>query len=380
MAGVQSFLNTVDAYKRKAGQFVQDMQDVGPKEYLRQYVANANQQAGENLDKLSTLYKDPSGNVTFDPNKWSPQAASNEADLSDQATGAVIGATAWHGTPHVLDRFDATKIGSGEGAQAKGYGHYTAANRNVGEAYADTVTAYRNDEMGPFNVAGQKFDPNNPAHVVAQAVDNNKGRVNDAAHEIWDSYVNARKYDVGDRLNQTQAQAGLDYLRRYGAGNLPDVTATVPYNKNLYKLDIPDAHINNMLNWDANLVDQRPEVLEKLGWTGGSGAMDDMKWEASQGNYGIANRIGKASGIDQPLITGGMLHQDLQSQLGSEQAASAQLASQGLSGARHLDAFSRVGNGLTSNYVVFPEYEDIIKILGKETLPPDKSWGPGGNW
>src|SRR5215510_1270366 len=35
---------------------------------------------------------------------------------------------AYHGSPHEFDRFDARKIGSGEGAQMFGHGHYFAEN------------------------------------------------------------------------------------------------------------------------------------------------------------------------------------------------------------------------------------------------------------
>ncbi len=52
----------------------------------------------------------------------------------------------WHGTPHTfapepeapLGRFKDEAIGTGEGAQAYGYGHYVAGNRSVGENYQPT--------------------------------------------------------------------------------------------------------------------------------------------------------------------------------------------------------------------------------------------------
>lgn len=50
---------------------------------------------------------------------------------------------AWHGTPHDFGpepRFQWDKIGSGEGAQAYGYGHYSAENREIAEWYRDSLT------------------------------------------------------------------------------------------------------------------------------------------------------------------------------------------------------------------------------------------------
>ena len=43
--------------------------------------------------------------------------------------------TAWHGSPHDHDKFSMDKIGTGEGAQAYGYGLYFAGNRAVAEYY-----------------------------------------------------------------------------------------------------------------------------------------------------------------------------------------------------------------------------------------------------
>ncbi|MFK5282901.1 hypothetical protein ACI3PL_25375, partial [Lacticaseibacillus paracasei] len=40
--------------------------------------------------------------------------------------GMMKAATVWHGSPHKFDKFDASKIGAGEGAQSYGHGLYFA--------------------------------------------------------------------------------------------------------------------------------------------------------------------------------------------------------------------------------------------------------------
>lgn len=58
----------------------------------------------------------------------------------------------YHGTPHTLPpternplgEFDASKIGTGEGAQAYGYGIYTAEARKTGERYRSQLAPERN--------------------------------------------------------------------------------------------------------------------------------------------------------------------------------------------------------------------------------------------
>jgi hypothetical protein len=49
--------------------------------------------------------------------------------------GARKGIRAYHGSPHDFDKFDLSKIGTGEGAQAYGHGLYFAENPAVAESY-----------------------------------------------------------------------------------------------------------------------------------------------------------------------------------------------------------------------------------------------------
>jgi hypothetical protein len=50
-------------------------------------------------------------------------------------TKGAGGIRAFHGSPHDFERFDISKIGTGEGAQAYGYGLYFAENPKVAETY-----------------------------------------------------------------------------------------------------------------------------------------------------------------------------------------------------------------------------------------------------
>lgn len=56
------------------------------------------------------------------------------------ADGNVYAQSAWHGTPHDFDAFDLGGIGTGEGAQAHGWGLYFAQNRKVSEEYKRRLT------------------------------------------------------------------------------------------------------------------------------------------------------------------------------------------------------------------------------------------------
>ena len=44
-----------------------------------------------------------------------------------------------HGSPHSFDKFDMSKIGTGEGAQAYGHGLYFADNEGVAKSYRENL-------------------------------------------------------------------------------------------------------------------------------------------------------------------------------------------------------------------------------------------------
>lgn len=48
--------------------------------------------------------------------------------------------TAYHGSPHSFDKFDMSKIGTGEGAQAYGHGLYFADSEDVAKSYRDDLS------------------------------------------------------------------------------------------------------------------------------------------------------------------------------------------------------------------------------------------------
>ena len=50
---------------------------------------------------------------------------------------------AFHGSPHDHDKFDSSKIGTGEGVQAYGYGHYFTDTKEVAEYYKEKLTEDR---------------------------------------------------------------------------------------------------------------------------------------------------------------------------------------------------------------------------------------------
>jgi hypothetical protein len=59
----------------------------------------------------------------------------NRGDLVNYSEDRAFDQAAYHGSPHIFDRFSLDHIGSGEGAQAYGWGLYFAGSKAVAKSW-----------------------------------------------------------------------------------------------------------------------------------------------------------------------------------------------------------------------------------------------------
>ena len=76
-----------------------------------------------------------------------PAIGPAEKKAAEAAEKAII---AYHGSPHSFDKFDISKIGTGEGAQAFGHGLYFAEAEPVAQSYR-YIDAKINPEEVEYN-------------------------------------------------------------------------------------------------------------------------------------------------------------------------------------------------------------------------------------
>lgn len=248
-------------------------------------------------------------------------------------TGAIV----WHGSPHKFDKFDSSKIGTGEGSQAYGHGLYLADSPDVAMTYQPRDPRLEQKIMQRYSLAerGQQY----PAMQVYEDF-----LLHKTPQEVAGNIAAAGYSPQELKL----AQAALK-------------TATAEYHKQragaLYKVDLPDEAIARMLDWDKPLS-QQPAVLKALenhptmgkgsiGWKGAPAGM----WERA---------------MSSPSRTGEWLYREL----GENSAAQTEAArAAGIPGIRYLDQGSRGAGQGTSNYVVFPGNEDLLTILERNGIP-----------
>jgi hypothetical protein len=209
--------------------------------------------------------------------------------------------TVYHGSPAKFSRFDPTKIGSGEGAQAFGYGHYVAESPETAKQYKETLKSKAFSKI-------VKKDRNVYDVVAPDGALISEGTLLGTAHKAKDAY---------------DANAGV-----------------------LYEIDLPDEQIARMLDYDKRLKDQPQEIQN---------AIKPLLEQTAKSFPAIRE--------NQELTGYGLLQAYKGHRGGNAEAVSEALREAGIPGIRYLDDGSRGAGKGTQNFVVFPGNEDLLTIL-----------------
>lgn len=251
-----------------------------------------------------------------------PETAMNLA--LDWGPMGMIGHTVFHGSPHRFNKFDMSKIGTGEGAQAYGHGLYFAESPEVAKSYLVNAKSQKSPE---FMARSYMQDYPSPQEAIIGA----KERLN-------------RLLKNGD-TQEAAFQAKV--VKSIETGNL---------GGNVYKADIPDEVMPKMLDWDKPFSSQSKEVQKAWQATKNSlppNALDDLGGDLSM-----------LYGKD---VTPADFLGTLQSLGGKSDFGETLLKQQGIPGIRYLDGGSRSAGKGSYNYVVFDDtLPKILEINGKK--------------
>lgn len=323
MAGpLAEIYSASDSFKRKLVDTLRN-----PRAKLEQIVGDANDRAGNLM------------NMTY--------AAAGEGPGRGPATDRLAramaesynpaGITVWHGSPHgPFAKFDASKIGTGEGAQAYGRGHYTGEARATGEEYRKALSSKIDVNGKPLydsnKIVGSTGNPDLDDYLVA-----NLGDVAATKKQLLSDIRDVRS---GNRPAAKEMQQTLAALR--GA----------KVNKKeggyLYKADLPDEHVAKMVEWETALSEQSDElraVIEPL--------QQALMKQPNPNLFKNARSVGDV--IQYANSVGLNPHESLKAA--------------GYPGIKYLDEQSRAAGKGTRNFVVFPGNEDMLKILEVNDQP-----------
>ena len=239
-------------------------------------------------------------------------------DVSDIVDPLETYTTVYHGSPHKFDAFDSSKIGTGEGAQAYGHGLYLADSPAVAKDYAEKLSS-----------AGLA------KHTLAQ----NSGQVDDAIAAASRSVQNYQALIANGGGGDMRRANGMLSLAQKKLADLQAIKAgTLDEAGYLYKVDIPDSAIAKMIEWDKPLSQQAHVVKDALG---------DAEKFATVGDY-IRSRMSDSH---------------------SSELFADDMRKVGIPGVKYLDGGSRGAGSGTSNYVIFPGNEHLLRITERNGTP-----------
>jgi GNAT superfamily N-acetyltransferase len=165
----------------------------------------------------------------------------------------------WHGSPHDHNKFDSNKIGTGEGAQVFGYGHYFTDSEDIAKFYRDKLSP----KTANINLFGSKKKITVKDFRTIDGINVVKGitKIDEAINSL-DSMlavakINPEIYSKSDIKYATQDLELLKKINKAGGINR--------YGK-VYEVELAPSQ-DEYLDWDKPISEQSALVknaIEKL--------------------------------------------------------------------------------------------------------------------
>ena len=169
---------------------------------------------------------------------------------------------AYHGSPHLFDKFDSSKIGTGEGAQAYSHGLYAAQREGTARNYRDALSSGKK-----IIVDGKEFaDPGDRGSPIGalvtargdkdKAIENLKREIQNTEQRIAKRASQGVSVAEGVRDQLKTLKSSLAEVQQYGDVEMQP-------GGHLYKVKIKTSE-QNLLDWDTPLKDQPKPIQDKV--------------------------------------------------------------------------------------------------------------------
>ena len=293
----------------------------------------------------------------------------------------------YHGSQASFDHFDHSFMGSGEGAQAYGWGTYVSEVEGIAKAYAKQNTAKRNTE---YTVAKRAYEDaeteyKNLTNYIADSelnismynipsLENNKKKLamfKEKGIQHWVE-VYEQRVERGEKNIKEERERIEEYkLKQKEAYRLMEeakkkLDSLEKPKRNLYSVEIPDDTGDNYLGWDEpitpKMLEAKRRVMEEDGYTMyDSDRNYDYFEKTENGKYQYWQLWNRQKGNG--------LYNELSKVLHSDKLASLALNKQGIVGVKVIADRTTGGNKEGKmNYVIFDENNAQITSHTKFSL------------
>ncbi len=348
-----------------------------------------------------TVYSPLTGELLY-ANGGRPGAAVGAAT---NALAERHGIRAYHGSPHDFDRFDMSKIGTGEGAQAYGHGLYFAENEGVAKYYREALSKAPNANFAALQRnPGQYRFAALPDDGVPKTFDDHMAReIINGGVPFVDYHIALTKAmierervtaeSVANAAPRFEPQSIIDKAKRTVAeaeAHLAELEALKKGGTDLNKGRLYEVRINaspdDFLDWDKPLSQQSEKVRGALGQfnpqadLAGLYSVRAVESPGKPTRYSVDTPDGPMAGFRSreeaqayadtqkaqalPIRDDETLGNYLQ-RMNKGPAVTDALKGMGIPGVRYLDQGSRTAGEGSRNYVVFDDnLVDIIRKYG----------------
>lgn len=306
---------------------------------------------GVQMRESATYSKD--GKPTFGVFLPTQVKSVNNRGTFDPADPRILFQSAYHGSPHIFDKFSLDAIGSGEGAQAFGWGLYFAGRKEIAEHYRKILS-----EETYVTSDGNVWSPDELQHLNIRVMARRNGT------------------DLALTLKQI-SERGLSEsdMRAHDEAMLKDLMARGGIEKasgRLYQVDIPED--NEYLLWDAPLSEQPGDVWDRL-IDAVQRNMGEPMGEELAAMFEDGDIVGKdaynwvVATFEKGEVPDGVFGLQLTNGKAA-QMASEIMREAGVAGIKYLDGGSRAAGDGSYNYVVFDDSRVSIRAY-------EQSYGEG---
>jgi hypothetical protein len=274
----------------------------------------------------------------------------------------------WHGSGAKFDRFSTAHMSTGEGNQTYGWGLYFTDKKEIAQHYQNKLGKARGgltlpsgerisfenftrrvigDQRSALSIMGYA----DVAEYVRDRLETRDGDVEWCMHD-------ARMWANEDPRKATFYKAAMEVFQA-----MLEQGIVSGLKGHLYNVRIPDGPY---LDWDRPFITQpkamaaivREYIVPRLTFN----VLDEGVMAIAPGGLGIAfTAWGENQGsaarafFESSLLSGEYIYKALSSILGSDKAASLELAKHGIPGLKYLTGTSRGGRGADYNYVIFDD-------------------------
>jgi hypothetical protein len=260
--------------------------------------------------------------------------------------------TAYHGSPHDFDRFDLSKIGTGEGAQAYGHGLYFAENEGVARDYRNALS--------PRDIA--IHSPIEKEPISTENTDRYGKTAIGAMVDSDGTFAGALQHLIKQASDYSDPNHPTRVLIEKASNRIKEwqEVGAVPKMQNpgrMYQVAIK-SNPEHFLDWDKPLSEQSPKVRDAFkraydaSYPKGNKELRQKQWDELQ-----------SASVEHLVRRGGIAFDD--------ERASKLLRDAGIPGIKYLDQGSRPGH---NNSAAGNAAQDIVKFYGGDRAEAAKQF------